>query len=317
MLLEVSNLTAHYITPGGVVKAVDDVSFEVNKNDSLAIVGESGAGKTTVALSIPKILRPPGKIVSGKILFEGKDILKMPDRELRETRGNRIGMIFQQPQAYLNPVLRAGFQIAEVLEVHKGFDSQRAMKEAVSLLKEVGIPSPEEIAQRYPFQLSGGMAQRVIIAMALACSPSLIIADEPTSSLDVTVQREILETIRKLREGYQTALILITHDLALAAEACTKIIVMYAGKFVEAGDRASIFKNPQHPYTQLLIGSIPKVGSRGELSVIAGSPPDLVNPPKGCPFHPRCPFVMDICREEEPQMVRRGEGHRAACYLYK
>lgn len=317
MLLSVRGLTVHYYTSGGVVKAVEDVSFDVDKDDSLAIVGESGCGKTTVALSIPRILRPPGRIVSGQVLFEGTDILTMPQSDLRRIRGERIGMIFQQPQAYLNPVLKSGLQIAEVLEIHKGHNHQKAMEEAVSLLKEVGIPSPQETAQRYPFELSGGMAQRVIIAMALACSPALIIADEPTSALDVTVQTQILETIRKLREKYQTSLVLITHDLSLAAAACVRIIVMYAGRLVEAGDTDTIFKNPKHPYTQLLIASIPRVHSSGELAGIAGSPPNLVNPPSGCRFHPRCPYVMDVCRSTNPELTSAEAGHRVACHLYK
>jgi oligopeptide/dipeptide ABC transporter ATP-binding protein len=317
MLLSVKGLTAHYQTPTGLVKAVEDVNFDLNKNESLAIVGESGCGKTTLALCITKILKQPGRIVSGQVLFEGRDILTMPDNELRQIRGARVGMIFQQPQAYLNPVLKSGFQIAEVLEIHQGYDHQRAMREAVRLLKEVGIASPEETIHRYPFELSGGMAQRVIIAMALACSPSLIIADEPTSALDVTVQAQILETIRRLREEHQTSLILITHDLSLAAEACAKIVVMYAGKSIEAGDRESIFKHPKHPYTQLLIASIPKIGSSEEFPGIAGSPPNLVNPPTGCRFHPRCPQVMDVCLNMEPHPTLAGSGQKVACHLYK
>jgi len=317
LLLSVRGLTAHYYTPAGVVKAVEGLSFDVDKDDSLAIVGESGCGKTTVALSILRILRPPGRIISGQALFEGTDLLTMPPSELRRIRGEKIGMIFQQPQAYLNPVLKSGPQIAEVLEIHRGHNHHKAMEETVSLLREVGIPSPEETARRYPFELSGGMAQRVIIAMALACSPSLIIADEPTSALDVTVQAQILETIRKLRERYQTSLVLITHDLSLAAAACAKIIVMYAGRLVEAGDTDAIFKNPKHPYTQLLIASIPRIHSTGELAGIAGSPPNLVNPPTGCRFHPRCPHVMDICKSVDPELTAAEAGHIVACHLHK
>jgi oligopeptide/dipeptide ABC transporter ATP-binding protein len=317
MLLSVKGLTACYETPAGLVRAVEEVNFDLDKDDSLAIVGESGCGKTTLAFSITRILKPPGRIMNGQVLFEGRDILTMPENELRKIRGGRVGMIFQQPQAYLNPVLKSGFQIAEVLEIHQGYDHQRAMQEAVRLLKEVGIASPDETVNRYPFELSGGMAQRVIIAMALACSPLLIIADEPTSALDVTVQAQILETIRRLREQRHTSLILITHDLSLAAAACGKIMVMYAGKLVEAGDRESIFKNPKHPYTQLLIASIPKIRSSEEFPGIAGSPPSLANPPTGCRFHPRCPHVMDICINVEPLTILTETGQRVACHLYK
>lgn len=317
MLLDVRNLTAHYFTGAGVVRAVDDVSFELDKNDSLAIVGESGSGKTTVALSVPNVLKAPGKIVGGHVLFEGNDILAMNNEELRHIRGDRIGMIFQQPQAYLNPVLKAGDQVAEVLEVHQGMDHSQAMRETVKLLKEVGVPSPEETVHRYAFELSGGMAQRMLTAMALACSPSLIIADEPTSALDATVQIQILETIKRLREEHGTSLILITHDLSLAAEACNRIAVIYAGKFVEASDTDTIFRNPQHPYTQLLIASIPKLGSSTQFSGIAGSPPNLITPPSGCRFHPRCPYVMDVCNRLEPPLEPTEVAHNVACHLYK
>ncbi len=317
MLLSVENLKAYYYTNEGIVKAVDGVNLELEKSQSLAVVGESGCGKTTLALSIPLLLKRPGRIVGGRIVFEEQNLLDMSDEALRKIRGARIGMIFQQPQAYLNPALRAGDQIAEVLETHQGLAHQAAKAESASLLKQVGIPSPEEAVNRYSFELSGGMAQRVIIAMALACAPSLIIADEPTSALDVTIQVQILETIRRLKEEYQTSLMLITHDLSLAAETCDRVAVMYAGKIVEVASIEKIFDDPQHPYTKLLLSSIPRVDSRSErLAEIFGVPPNLVRPPPGCRFHPRCPYAMSICKEEEPRLRDVKPDHNAACYLY-
>ena len=315
MLLEIMDLQTFYFTAEGTVRAVDGVSLQLDRGESLAVVGESGSGKTTLALSIPRLLKQPARIVGGSVNFEGQDLLKMSEEKLSKIRGSRIGMVFQQPQAYLNPVLKTGPQIAETLEAHRDLPNKAAMTQAIRLLKEVGISSPEEIAKRYPFELSGGMAQRVVIAMALTCEPSMIIADEPTSALDATIQVQILETIKRLKERFQTSLLLITHDLSLAGT-CDKVAVMYAGKIVENADVNKIFSNPRHPYTQLLIESIPKIKTRTDhLKEIPGQPPRLAHPPTGCRFHPRCPYVMAICKHTEPRLLEELADQWVACYL--
>ncbi|MDQ6774446.1 MAG: ABC transporter ATP-binding protein [Candidatus Dormibacteraeota bacterium] len=320
-LLRVEDLKTHFFTSGAVVKAVDGISFEVNKGETLGIVGESGSGKSITSLSILRLIPEPGRIVSGRVLFgeEGhqKDVVQMSDEEIREFRGNDVAMIFQDPMTSLNPVLRAGFQVKEAMTAHERFTSQQAEGRIVTMLKKVRIPAPEQRAKAYPHQFSGGMRQRVMIAMGLSNEPSLLIADEPTTALDVTVQAQIIELLRDLNREMGTAIILITHNLAVVASLCTRVIVMYAGRIVEQGPTSQIFKNPQHPYTWSLLRSIPRldVDEHVKLLSIAGLPPDMGNPPPGCKFHPRCRFRIDRCLEEEPPLGEVGPGQDARCWV--
>ena len=288
-LLEVKNLKTYFYTEDGVVRAVDGVSFEVYPGEVLGLVGESGCGKSVTSLSIMRLVSKPGRVDEGQILLDGEDLLKMPEDEMIKVRGNRISMIFQQPQTALNPVFKVGDQLAEVLNVHQDLGKDAGWKRAVQLLKMVGVPDPERRAEAYPHELSGGMAQRVMIAMALACVPELLIADEPTTALDVTIQAQILDLMRDLRREMGTSVILITHDLGVVAEMAERVAVMYAGEIVEQTDVNTLFDQPLHPYTQGLIGSIPVLGDIKErLDVIPGSVPNLVNLPVGCRFAPRC-----------------------------
>jgi oligopeptide/dipeptide ABC transporter ATP-binding protein len=303
------------------VRAVDGVSFEVNKGETLGIVGESGSGKSVTSLSILRLVPDPGRIVEGRILFgEGigrKDVVKMSDEEIREFRGNDVAMIFQDPMTSLNPVLRVGFQIREAMTAHERFTPGQAQQRVVPLLKRVRIPAAEDRQNSYPHQFSGGMRQRAMIAMGLSNEPSLLIADEPTTALDVTVQAQIIELLRDLNREMGTAIILITHNLAVVASLCTRVIVMYAGRVVEEGETRQIFKNPQHPYTWSLLRSIPRLDQAGheKLLTIAGMPPDLSNPPPGCKFHPRCRFRVDRCLQEEPPLEEVDTGQRARCWV--
>lgn len=321
-LLEVKKLKTHFFTEDGVVHAVDGVSFEVNPGEVLGIVGESGCGKSVTSLSIMRLISPPGKIVEGEILFEGKDLVKANDDEMRQVRGNRISMIFQQPQSALNPVFRAGDQISEVLNIHQDFNAETGRKRAAELLKLVGIPDPNRRAESFPHELSGGMAQRVMIAMALACVPDLLIADEPTTALDVTIQAQILDLMRDMREKLGSAMILITHDLGVIAEMASRVLVMYAGEIVEQSPVSSLFDLPLHPYTKGLIGSIPVLGEhRDRLDVIPGTVPNLVDPPAGCRFAPRCrarvEHNLEICTQKHPELTDIAEGHKVRCWLYQ
>ena len=305
----------------GTVRAVDGVSFHVSKGETLGIVGESGSGKSVTALSVLRLVPDPGRIVGGRILYgEGvkqQDVVKMSDEDIREFRGNDVAMIFQDPMTSLNPVLRVGFQIREAMTAHERFSADQAHQRVVPLLKKVRIPAPEERQRSYPHQFSGGMRQRAMIAMGLSNEPSLIIADEPTTALDVTVQAQIIELLRDLNRELGTAIILITHNLAVVASLCTRVIVMYAGRIVEEGETKQIFKNPQHPYTWSLLRSIPRLdeGGHQKLLTIAGMPPDLTNPPPGCKFHPRCRFRVDRCLEEEPPLEEVDAGQRARCWV--
>jgi oligopeptide/dipeptide ABC transporter ATP-binding protein len=308
-LLEVRNLQTHFFTEDGVVRAVDGVDITVYPGEVLGIVGESGCGKSVTSLSIMRLIGQPGKVVGGEILFDGKDLLKLPESEMMTVRGNRISMIFQQPQTSLNPVFRVGEQIGEVLNVHQDFGKEAAQKRTVELLKLVGIPDAERRAEAFPHELSGGMAQRVMIAMALACLPDLLIADEPTTALDVTIQAQILDLMRNMREQFGSAVILITHDLGVIAEMADRVAVMYAGEIVEQTTVLSLFKEPLHPYTKGLIGSTPVLGRvREKLDVIPGAVPNLVNLPKGCRFAPRCAariqHNLTICTEQDPDLIR-------------
>jgi oligopeptide/dipeptide ABC transporter ATP-binding protein len=320
-LLEVKKLKTYFNTEDGLVRAVDGVNFEVYPGEVLGLVGESGCGKSVTSLSIMRLIAPPGKILEGEILLDGKNLLELPENEMIKVRGNRISMIFQQPQTALNPVFKVSDQIAEVLNIHQDFGREAGRARAVELLKMVGIPDAERRAESYPHELSGGMAQRVMIAMALACVPEVLIADEPTTALDVTIQAQILDLMRDLREKMGTSVILITHDLGVIAEMAERVAVMYAGEIVEQTDVDSLFEQPLHPYTQGLIGSIPVLGEiKDRLEVIPGSVPNLVNLPPGCRFAPRCAarekFGLKICTEVKPELVDVKSGHLVRCWLH-
>lgn len=315
-LLEVRNLETHFHTQDGVVKAVDGVSFHVDRGETLGIVGESGCGKSVTSLSIMRLIpSPPGKIAGGQILFDGEDLLALSDAEMRHIRGNRIAMIFQDPMTSLNPVLTIGRQITESLELHMSLSRKEAYNRAGELLHMVGIPSASKRLDNYPHQFSGGMRQRVMIAMALSCNPELLIADEPTTALDVTIQAQILELINRLREELQTAVLMITHDLGVVAGMTDRVTVMYAGKVVEEGNTREIFANPRMPYTIGLLRSIPRLDEeRGhKLNPIRGLPPNLIDLPPICPFSPRCDYVQERCLTQTPPLRKVAPDHRAAC----
>jgi oligopeptide transport system ATP-binding protein len=316
-LLEVKNLKTSFFTYAGEVKAVDEVSFAVDTGEAMAIVGESGCGKSVTSLSIMGLLSNPGKIIEGSILFNGKELVTLNEHEMRSIRGNEIGMIFQDPMTSLNPVLTVKQQLTEGLRLHKGLSSDAASAKAIELMTLVGIPSPEKRLHQYPHQFSGGMRQRVMIAMALACEPKLLIADEPTTALDVTIQAQILEIMKDLKEKANSSIILITHDLGIVAGLCQKVVVMYAGKIVESGSLEDIFYHPQHPYTWGLLKSVPRLDEteKKKLVPIYGHPPDLLAPPTGCRFCPRCDYAMKICEKELPPYYSTGQGHQAACWL--
>lgn len=320
-LLEVRNLKTYFFTEDGVVKAVDGVDFFVKSGEVLGLVGESGCGKSVTSLSIMRLVGMPGKVVDGDIFFEGKELLKLPESEMVAMRGNRMSMIFQQPQSSLNPVFKVGDQVAEVLRIHQKMGKEEAWTKAVELLRLVGIPDPEKKAHAYPHEMSGGQAQRVMIAMALALNPHLLIADEPTTALDVTIQAQILDLLRDLRNRMNTAVILITHDLGIIAEMADRVAVMYAGRIVEQTGVRTLFAHPLHPYTQGLIASIPILGMvKEKLDVIPGSVPNLVNLPPGCRFAPRCrprlEYGLEICQEIEPELQTYSGDHKVRCWLY-
>ena len=321
-LLEVKGLKTYFYTEDGIVRAVDGVNFEVYPGEVLGIVGESGCGKSVTSLSIMRLISKPGKVDAGEILLDGENLLNMPEEEMIKVRGNRISMIFQQPQTALNPVFKVGDQLAEVLNVHQDMGREAGWKRAVALLKMVGVPDPERRVEAYPHELSGGMAQRVMIAMALACVPELLIADEPTTALDVTIQAQILDLMREMRKEMGTSIILITHDLGVVAEMAERVAVMYAGEIVEQTDVNSLFDEPLHPYTQGLIGSIPVLGEiKEKLDVIPGMVPNLVNLPPGCRFAPRCQsrikYALTICTEVKPELEEVKSGHSVRCWLYE
>jgi oligopeptide transport system ATP-binding protein len=316
-LVDVRNLKTYFYTEDGVVAAVDGVNLHINRGETLGVVGESGCGKSVTALSIMRLIpNPPGKIVSGEIFFEGDDLLKRSEPEMRKIRGNDISMIFQEPMTSLNPVYTIGDQIAEAIELHQGLTHKEALAKAVDMLRLVGIPLPERRVYEYPHQLSGGMRQRVMIAMALSCNPKLLIADEPTTALDVTIQAQILELMKKLKKELGMAIMLITHDLGVVAEMAERVVVMYAGKVVEEGDVISIFKNPIHPYTEGLLSSIPRLDLDADrLHVIEGVVPNPLHMPVGCRFNPRCPYAKDICREQQPPLEQVATGRYVACFV--
>jgi oligopeptide/dipeptide ABC transporter ATP-binding protein len=321
-LLSVQNLRTYFYTEDGVVKAVDGVDLEVKPGEVLGLVGESGCGKSVTSLSIMRLVGIPGRIESGEVWFEDQNLLELHEAEMSRIRGSRISMIFQQPVSCLNPVFRVGDQIAEVLEVHWEMDKKAALGRAMELLQVVGIPEPEKQVRSFPHELSGGMAQRVMIAMALACVPQLLIADEPTTALDVTIQAQILDLMRALRSKFETSIILITHDMGVIAEMAERVAVMYAGRIVEQTDVETIFSDPLHPYTRGLLASIPVLGVvRHRLDVIKGTVPNLINLPPGCKFAPRCEARVEHgltqCVEEEPQLVAINPGHLVRCWLYQ
>src|SRR5438876_4910084 len=318
VLLSVRNLKTYFYTDEGVVKAVDGLSYELRKGQTLGIVGESGSGKSVHALSVMRLIpQPPGKIVDGQILFDGTNLLKLPEDEMRKVRGNRIAMIFQEPMTSLNPVLTIGEQIAEAVMLHQGLAKKDAWDRAVEMLEKVKIPLARERVRDYPHQMSGGMRQRVMIAMALACNPAVLIADEPTTALDVTIQAQILELMRELQRRNRMAIILITHDLGVVAEMADEVAVMYAGKVVEHGSADQVFDSPRHPYTQGLLASIPSLAARGRpLTAITGTVPHPLNLPPGCTFAPRCPRAFERCPTAFPARMDQGGGHEVACYLY-
>jgi len=314
-LLQVENLIIYYFTRAGAVKAVDDVSFSVDENETLGLIGESGCGKTTTVFAIMKFVTPPGRIVGGKIIFENRDILAIEQEEVRLLRGQGVAMVFQAAQNALNPVMTVGDQITEVIDQHERVSKEATRERARKQLELVGLRG--EMVRCYPHELSGGMKQRVGIAIATVCNPRLLLLDEPVTGLDVIVQRQLLDLINDLRSKLQLPIILITHDLSVIAHTCSKIAVMYAGKIVEQADVVSLYENPLHPYSRLLIESFPSIrGEKGKLLGIPGAPPGLLSPPEGCNFHPRCPSVMDICRSEEPVSMLK-DGHLVACHLFR
>jgi oligopeptide/dipeptide ABC transporter ATP-binding protein len=320
-ILEIKDLRTYFFTYEGVAKAVDGVSYQLEKGEPLGVVGESGCGKSVTALSVLRLIPvPPGRVVGGEILFKGRNLLGLSEDEMRKIRGNRISMIFQEPMTSLNPVFTVGNQIQETFKLHQGLSKKESLEKSIEMLRLVNIPTPERAVERYPHELSGGMRQRVMIAMALACNPEILIADEPTTALDVTIQAQILDLMNKLKEELGMAIILITHNLGVVAETARRVIVMYAGKIVEEAQTKTLFGNPQHPYTMGLLKSIPVLGDkirRGKvrLNEIPGVVPSLYELPSGCKFSTRCPFVMDICKEKEPELKEIEKGHFSSCWL--
>ena len=317
-MLEIQNLKTYFHTEEGVVKAVDDVSLVMNPGEILGLVGESGCGKSTIALSILNMIQKPGEIVEGKINFQGRNILELNEEELRDIRGGKISIIWQDPLSSLNPVFTIGYQLAEVIELHQGITNKEELKEKIiKMLEKVGVSDPERRIKQYPHEFSGGMRQRIMIAMALSCNPRLLIADEPTTSLDVTIQAQILDLLLELREEFKSSILIITHNLGIVAELADKVAVMYAGNIVEFGDIVPVFKNPLHPYTKSLINSIPRIDlEQQKLESIPGFVPNLITPPPGCKFNPRCSKTMEICSRELPILRELSTGHWVRCHLY-
>ena len=321
-ILEIKGLKTQFFTEAGVVRAVDGIDINVKRGEVLGLVGESGCGKSVTSLSIMRLVGQPGKIVEGQIVFDSEDLLKLSESQMVKIRGNRISMIFQQPQSCLNPVFKIGDQLSEVLSIHQDLGKEAGQKRAVQLLSMVGIPEPESRVNSYPHEMSGGMAQRVMIAMALACVPELLIADEPTTALDVTIQAQILDLMRNLRSKMETSIILITHDLGVVAEMCDRVVVMYAGRVVEEAPIIELFQSPKHPYTAALIGSTPVLGQADkELVTIPGSVPNLIDLPPGCKFAPRClarvENELEKCTEVEPELEAITSNRKVRCWLYE
>lgn len=317
VLLAVENLKTQFFTYGGVVEALDDVSFGIIEGEVFGLVGESGCGKSVTASSILGLVQKPGKVISGRVLLDGDDLLQKSAKEMNQIRGSRISIIFQDPTSSLNPLFRIGYQVAEPYIYHQGKAKKAASNEAVSILKQTGLPDPRDKVKNYPHELSGGMRQRAMIAMALTCEPDLLIADEPTTNLDVTIERQILNLVKDLQEEFGTSVLWITHDLGVIAQICDRVAVMYAGNIVEQADVRTVFRSPKHPYTQKLLRAIPAADSAGEnLEEIPGSVPRLINPPSGCRFHPRCDHATSVCSEKKPIEREVGPGHTVACHLF-
>ncbi|BFH12523.1 ABC transporter ATP-binding protein [Paenibacillus melissococcoides] len=317
-LIEFRNLRTNFYTSGGVVKAVNDVSFSIREGETLCVVGESGCGKSVTAMSLMRLVAPPGKIEGGEIIYKGQDLLKLKEREMRQIRGNEISMIFQEPMTSLNPVLKIGEQLVEPILLHRGGTKKEARKRAIDLIELVGIPRAEQIFDAYPHELSGGMRQRIMIAMALTCDPKLLIADEPTTALDVTIQAQILDLMRNIKSEFNTAIMLITHDLGVVAEMADHVVVMYAGKVIEEAPVIELFQNPKHPYTQGLLKAKPIINERRErLYTIPGQVPNPVELGDNCYFNDRCEHCMAVCTEKQPMLKTYEKGHKASCWLYE
>ncbi len=316
-LLVIKDLKTYFFTHEGIIKAVDGINLKIKKGGTLGLVGESGCGKSVTALSIMRLISyPPGKIVGGEIFFEGNNLVKFNEKEMRKIRGKKISMIFQEPMTSLDPMFTIGEEIAEAVKLHQGLNKDEARKKAIESLRIVGMPDPEKRINEYPHELSGGMRQRAIIAMALSCNPTLLIADEPTTALDVTIQAQILRLIDELRKKFETSVLLITHDLGVVAETCDNVAVMYAGHIVEYADVKLLFRNPLHPYTKGLMKSIPRLDIDTErLEIIRGLVPNLLNMPPGCPFHPRCDSCSEICTIELPELIKAEKNHLVRCHL--
>jgi len=315
-LLRVKDLKTYFFTRQGVVKAVDEISFRINRGETFGLVGESGCGKSVTALSIMRLISSPGKIVGGEIFFDGDNLLKLNEKEMRKIRGKKISMIFQEPMTSLDPVFTIGYEIMESVQLHQGLGKEKAREKAIEILRVVGIPDPEKRVDEYPHELSGGMRQRAMIAMALSCNPTLLIADEPTTALDVTIQAQILRLIDELKEKFSASVMLITHDLGIIAEMCDNVAVMYAGRIMEYTDVDTLFSRPLHPYTKGLNKSIPRLDVEAErLDVIRGLVPNLLDVPLGCPFRPRCDFCLKRCIKEMPKLIEVKDHHLVRCHL--
>ncbi len=315
-LLDVNDLKTYFYTYNGIVKAVDGIDLRVRREEVLGIVGETGCGKSVTARSLLRLVPDPGRIVSGQVLLKGENILALNEKQMRAIRGGRIAMIFQNPLSSLNPVFSIGDQVCHIIRIHQGMDHSEARKRAMEMFSLVRLPEPNGLLRKYPHELSGGQLQRVMIAMALSCQPELLIADEPTTALDVTIQAQILTLMLGLKEKTRTAIMLITHDLGVVAEICDRVAIMYAGRIVEEASVNDVFHRPLHPYTEGLMASIPGRGNRGEdLKTIRGMVPNLTHLPAGCPFHPRCPLAEGICRQESPVLNERQDGHKVSCHL--
>ncbi len=315
-ILDIKDLTTHFITYRGVVKAVENVAYDIRANEVVGVVGETGSGKSVTVMSVLRLIRPPGKIISGRVVFRGEDLMSLPEAEIRKRiRGREISMIFQKPMSSLNPVFTIDRQLTDVIRLHFGLDREQARQRALENLAAVSLPDPEEVLAKYPHELSGGMQQRVMIAMALACGSSLLIADEPTTALDVSVQLQILKLIKSIQRRTGFSVLLISHDLGVIASICDRINVMYAGHVLESGSKAALVESPQHPYSQKLIGSVPDFAPREKLAQFKGEIPDLLFAPEGCRFHPRCDRAEAVCRREVPELIEVAPDHKVACHL--
>ena len=316
-VLEIKNLKTYFYTYAGIVKAVDGIHLKLDREEVLGIVGETGCGKSVTARSVLKLIPEPGRIVSGEIKLNGKDILSMSDKEMNDIRGGQVAMIFQNPLSSLNPLFTIGEQVSHIIRIHQHLNQSAAKARAVEMFNQVRLPNPNRLLNKYPHELSGGQLQRIMIAMALSCLPQLLIADEPTTALDVTIQAQILTLMLQLKEETKTSIMLITHDLGVVAEVCDRVVIMYAGRIVEDAPIEDIFQEPLHPYTKGLMASIPGRNEEDqELATITGSVPNLITPPSGCRFHPRCPHAKEICQQKVPSLKTHKEGHNIACFLY-